>query len=291
MATSAMQSEVSFSWAELKRRPVVKIIRRMMFYLLVFALFLPFLFIFGWMVEGALKTQTQNTAIPPLFLFTPTLKNFETVFSKNPMSDFLFNSVFVAANATALGLILGLPAAYMIARRRLQGLALFILVARIMPGISYLVPWFIMFSKMKLIGTYWALILAHLLITLPTIVWMMIGFFEEIPAELDDAAKIDGCNNFQVFWKVALPLTKPGIAATTVLSFIFSWNNFLFSLVLAGQKTRPLPVAIFSFISYTQIDWGGLSAAALVVTLPVLILILFAQKHMVRGLTLGAVKG
>ncbi|MBN1994373.1 MAG: carbohydrate ABC transporter permease, partial [Anaerolineae bacterium] len=163
--------------------------------------------------------------------------------------------------------------------------------ARIMPGISYLVPWFIMFSNLKLIGTYYALILSHLLVTLPMTVWLMIGFFEDIPQELDEAALIDGCNLFEAFLKVSLPLVKPGIAASAILSFIFSWNNFMFSLVLASQETRPLPVAVFSFISYTQIDWGGLNAAATIVTLPVLIMILFVQKYMVRGLTLGSVKG
>jgi multiple sugar transport system permease protein len=190
-----------------------------------------------------------------------------------------------------LALLLGLPAAYAIARFKLQKLAIAILVALIMPGISYLVPWFIMFSRLKLIGSYTTLILAHLMITLPMTIWLMIGFFEDIPSELDEAALIDGCNPWQAFFKIALPLTRPGIAASAILSFIFSWNNFMFSLVLANQDTRPLPVAVFSFISYTQVDWGGLNAAATIVTLPVLIMILFAQKHMVRGLTLGSVKG
>ena len=243
------------------------------------------------MIAGAFKTQVQNTAIPPLFIFEPTLQNFETVFQKNPMWDFLRNSAFVAIGSTALGLLFGLPAAYTIAPYKLQKLAIVILVARIMPGISFLVPWFIMFSKVNLIGTYYALILSHLLVTLPMTIWLMIGFFEDIPKELDEAALIDGCSHVQAFMKISLPLTKPGIAASAILSFIFSWNNFLFSLILANQATRPLPVAVFSFISYTQIDWGGLNAAATIVTLPVLILILFAQKHMVRGLTLGSVKG
>ena len=144
---------------------------------------------------------------------------------------------------------------------------------------------------MKLIGTYSTLILAHLMITLPMTIWLMIGFFEDIPPELDEAALIDGCNPLQAFVRIALPLTRPGIAASAILSFIFSWNNFMFSLVLSNQNTRPLPVAVFSFISYTQVDWGGLNAAALIVTLPVLIMIMFVQKHMVRGLTLGSVKG
>jgi multiple sugar transport system permease protein len=276
------------SW---RKHWAVKAVRTISFYVLLLVLFFPFFFVFAWMIEGAFKTQVQNTAIPPLFFFKPTLDNFQTVFSRNPMGRFLLNSAIVGSGATLLALLFGLPAAYGIARYKQRRLPVAILVARIMPGISFLVPWFIMFSKVKLIGSYFALILSHLLITLPMTIWLMIGFFEDIPKKLDEAALIDGCNPFQAFFRVSLPLTKPGIAASAILSFIFSWNNFLFSLVLSSQQTRPLPVAVFSFISYTQIDWGGLNAAATIVTLPVLIMILFVQKHMVRGLTLGSVKG
>jgi len=274
-----------------RKHPAVRTIRKAAFYGLLLILFFPFFFVFAWMIEGAFKTQVQNTAIPPLLVFKPTLDNFHTVFSRNPMGRFLLNSAIVGSGATLLALVFGLPAAYGIARYKQKRLPVAILVARIMPGISFLVPWFIMFSKVKLIGSYTALILAHLLVTLPMTIWLMIGFFEDIPKKLDEAALIDGCNPFQAFFRVSLPLTKPGIAASAILSFIFSWNNFLFSLVLSSQQTRPLPVAVFSFISYTQIDWGGLNAAATIVTLPVLIMILFVQKHMVRGLTLGSVKG
>lgn len=291
MGASTVQSRAVGYQRPWRKHPLVQALRTAGFYLLLILLFIPFFFVFVWMILGAFKTQVQNTAIPPLFIFEPTLQNFETVFQRNPMWQFLLNSAIVGVGSTVLGLIFGLPAAYTIARYRQQRLAIAILVARIMPGISYLVPWFIMFSRLKLTGTYFALILSHLLITLPMIIWLMIGFFEDIPQDLDDAAMIDGCSHLQAFIKVSLPLTKPGIAASAILSFIFSWNNFMFSLVLANQETRPLPVAVFSFLSYTQIDWGGLNAAATIVTLPVLILILFAQKHMVRGLTLGSVKG
>ncbi len=273
------------------KHPALKFARAVAFYVLLLLLFFPFFFVFAWMIMAAFKTQIQNTAIPPLFLFEPTLENFDTVFRRNPMLQFLLNSIIVGTAATLLALILGLPAAYSIARFKQQRLATAILIARIMPGVSYLVPWFILFSNLKMIGSYAALILAHLLITLPMTIWLMIGFFEDTPQELHDAALIDGCSEWEVFEKIALPLTKPGIAACAILSFVFSWNNFLFSLILASQETRPLPVAVFSFISYTQIDWGGLNAAATVVTVPVLVMILFVQKQMVRGLTLGAVKG
>ncbi len=266
------------------------LLRKAAFYIFLTLTWFPFFFIFAWMLMGAFKNQIQNTAVPPLLFFAPTLENFETVFNRNPMWQFLLNSTVVGVGATLLALILGMPAAYAIARYKQKRLATAILVARIMPGISYLVPWFIMFSQLKLIGSYFTLIMAHLIITLPMTIWLMIGFFEDIPRELDDAALIDGCNPFQAFMQIALPLTLPGVSASAILSFIYSWNNFMFSLVLSSQDTRPLPVAVFSFISYTQVDWGGLNAAATIITLPVLIMILFVQKQMVRGLTLGSVK-
>src|SRR5574341_58468 len=131
----------------------------------------------------------------------------------------------------------------------------------------------------------------HLIVALPLVLWVMIGFFEDVPGELIEAARIDGCSHFSAFLRVALPLVKPGIVATAILGFIFSWNNFLFSLIIAGFKTRTLPIAVYNFLSYEEINWGGLTAAATIITLPVLILSLFIQKHIVRGLTLGALKG
>ena len=126
---------------------------------------------------------------------------------------------------------------------------------------------------------------------LPLVLWVMIGFFEDVPGELIEAARIDGCSHWAAFLRVALPLAKPGIVATGILSFIFSWNNFLFSLIIAGFKTHTLPIAVYSFLSYEEINWGGLTAAATIITLPVLVLALFVQKHIVRGLTMGALKG
>ncbi len=260
-------------------------------YLLLVAILLPFLFPLAWMFISSLKTQVQNTAYPPVWIFMPTLNNYREVFIKNPFFQFTWNSMVVAAGSTGLALLLGLPASYAIARFRRTGIALAILTARMAPGIGYLIPWFILFTKAKMIDTYTALILTHLIVALPLVLWVMIGFFEDVPGELIEAARIDGCSNFRAFFRVALPLAKPGIVATGILSFIFSWNNFLFSLIIAGFKTRTLPIAVYNFLSYEEINWGGLTAAATIITLPVLILSLFIQKHIVRGLTFGAVKG
>jgi multiple sugar transport system permease protein len=262
-------------------------------FLYAFMLFFsaPFIFVFIWMVMASLKTHLQNTAIPPLLLFEPTLENYHRVFTRTPIVQYFNNSVIVAVGSTGLGLLLGLPAAFSIALFRQHGLALAVLSSRIMPGMSYLVPWFILFSTLRLIGTHAAVILSHLTVTMPLVIWILIGFFEDLPRELFDAARIDGCSVYGAFTRVALPLALPGVIVSGILAFIFSWNNFMLSLILGGSGVRTLPVAVYNFIGETQIDWGGLNATAATVTLPVVFFVLIVQRHVVRGLTLGAVKG
>ena len=213
------------------------------------------------------------------------------VFVQYEFMRFIVNSFIVAVGSTAGSLLLGLPAAYAIAKYRLQGLGLLILVARIIPGITFLIPWFILFSSINLVDTYLALILSHMLVGLPFIIWIMISFFESLPAEIEEAGLIDGCTRSQVFLRIILPISGPGIITSSLLSFIFSWNNFMFSVILAGDKTKTLPIAVFNFMSYSDINWGGLMAAACIITLPVLIIALLAQRYIVSGLAAGAVKG
>jgi len=262
------------------------------FYALVIIVMLPTVFVFYWMITLSLKPQVEAAGYPPSFFrFTVTFKGYVEVFSKHPFLLYIWNSFVVATGCTLLGLIVGLPAAYSIAHWHQNGLALVVLAARIIPGISYLIPWYILFRNLKMVDTYQALILTHLVVGLPIIIWVMIGFFEDIPPELRDAALIDGCSYYGAFLRVAVPLVKPGIVATSILSFIFSWNNFLFSVILAGRNTRTLPIAVFNMIGYEEINWGPLAAAATLITLPVIILTLIIQRHIVTGLTFGAVKG
>jgi multiple sugar transport system permease protein len=250
-----------------------------------------FIFPLAWMIMSSLKTQLQNTAYPPLFIFEPTLRNYYNVFLQNPYLRYMMNTAIVAAGTTLLSLLLGLPAAFSIARFNQRWLGLTILVGRIMPGVAVLIPWFIIFSRLGLIDTYIGLILAHMVQVFPLMVWVMIGFFEEVPQELEDAARVDGCSIFSAFIRVIIPLSRQGIAAASTLGFIFAWNLFMFALVLAGPQTWTLPVAAYSFIGYGEIDWGGLTAASTVITLPILILTIFLQRFIVSGLTLGALKG
>jgi len=262
------------------------------FYALVIVFMLPTVFVFYWMITLSLKPQVEAAGYPPsFFYFSVTFKGYVDVFAKNPFLLYTWNSLVVAAGTTILGLIVGLPCAYSIAHWRQQKLALTVLVARIIPGISYLIPWYILFRNLKMVDTYSALILTHLVVGLPITIWVMVGFFEDIPPELRDAALIDGCSYYGAFLRVAVPLVKPGIVATSILSFIFSWNNFLFSVILAGRNTRTLPIAVFNMIGYEEINWGPLAAAATLITLPVIILTLIIQRHIVTGLTFGAVKG
>mgnify|MGYP002620052961 CR=1 FL=1 len=249
------------------------------------------LFPFYWMVLTSLRSQVDNVSRVPVWWFTPTWENYQNVIARNNFLTFTWNSFVVAALSTGIGLVLGLPAAYSIARFKQDGLALAILIARLTPYITYLVPWYLAFRALGLIDTYVALTLTHLIVGMPLIVWIMISFFEGVPQDLEEAAFVDGATRIGTFLRVILPLSTPGIVAASILAFIFSWNQFLFSLVLSGPNTRPVPVAVFNFISYGQIDFGGLGAAAVMITLPVLILTLIIQRWIVTGLTMGAVKG
>lgn len=249
------------------------------------------LFPFYWMVLTSLRDQVANTSATPVWFFEPTLENYRNVIRRNDFLQFTWNSFVIASLSTGLGLVLGLPAAYSIARFKQNGLALAILIARLTPYITYLVPWYIAFRALGLIDTYLALTLTHLIVGMPLIIWIMISFFEEVPRELEEAAYVDGASRLGTFVRVVLPLAAPGTVAAAILAFIFSWNQFLFSLVLSGPTTKPVPVAVFNFISYGQIDFGGLGAAAVLITLPVVLLTLVIQRYIVTGLTMGAVKG
>ena len=270
-----------------RRQALLSALRYAAIAVVLFIFLAPFL----WMLLSSFKTQVDITNTRNILNFTPTLENYENVFQQYEFLRYLLNSFAVAALSTLFSLILGLPAAYAIARFRLQWLGVILLTARIVPGITFLIPWFIIFSRLGLIGTLVPLILSHMLVGLPFIAWIMISFYEELPIELEEAAKIDGATPIGAFLRVALPLSMPGVITSGIVAFIFSWNNFMFSLMLADDQTRTLPIAIFNFLTYASVDWGGLMAAAVVITLPVLIITLFVQRYIIRGLTAGATKG
>ncbi|MFA6844289.1 MAG: carbohydrate ABC transporter permease [Sphaerochaetaceae bacterium] len=264
---------------------------RIVFPVVLILIVIPIIFPFLWMVMSSLKTQVDIIAWPPRFIFHPTMQNFRRVFVEQDFTRYLKNSVVVAFAAVLLSLVLGLPAAYSIARFKQKKLSIFILVARLMPGISFLMPWYIVFSRLHLMDSYVALILSHMLIALPLIVWVMTPYFDSVPLELEEAAMVDGQPRQKTFLSIVLPLSTPGIVTATTLSFIFSWNNFMFSQVLSQQRTRTLPIAVYNFLSYVEVDWGAVMAAAVAIMGPAILLTMVFQKYVVKGLTAGAVKG
>ena len=269
----------------------MNILKRVIFGLVIAVIVILMLFPFLWMLMSAFKTQVDIIAWPPRFVFTPTLRNFERVFVEQNFLLYLKNSMIVAVSAVSISLVLGLPAAYSIARFNQKKISMFILVARLMPGISFLMPWYIVFSRLRMMDSYTALILSHILISLPLIVWVMDPYFRSVPIELEEAARVDGLTQQESFLRITLPLAGPGIVTAVTLSFIFSWNNFMFSQVLSQQRTRTLPIAVYNFLSYVEVDWGAVMAAAVAIMFPAIVLTMIFQKYVVRGLTMGAVKG
>ncbi len=264
---------------------------RIGFALSVFVLVSPAVLVFLWMLSLSFKNELDNTAFPPVFIPNPpTLANYLDVFEKNDFALYLWNSILVTGGAVLIGLGIGVPAGYGIARGKSAKFAVLILVARMTPALSYLIPLFLLFQMAGLVGTIPALVITHLVITIPIIVWIMIGYFENVPMELEDAARIDGATTWQAFRHVALPLARPGIVVGGILAFIFSWNNFIFSVVLGGKNSRTLPSAVYNSLTFEQISWGPLAAAALLVTLPVLLLTVLAQREIVAGLSAGGLK-
>ncbi|MBN8940746.1 MAG: carbohydrate ABC transporter permease [Rhizobiales bacterium] len=262
---------------------------------LAFALFVivsPAILFFVWMASLSVKFEIDNATYPPILIPSRfAWENYATVLSSNRFTTYFFNSLIVTGTATLFALVIGVPAGYGIARMRAHKAAIVILIARITPGLSYLIPLFLVFQWLGLLGTLWPQIIIHLVVTVPIVIWIMIGYFETTPMELEEAAFIDGASRWQIFRHVALPIARPGIAVAFILAVIFSWNNFVFGIVLAGRETRTLPVAVYNMISFDQLSWGPLAAAALIVTLPVLLLTVFAQRQIIAGLTAGAVKG
>ncbi|MDQ3541028.1 MAG: carbohydrate ABC transporter permease [Chloroflexota bacterium] len=255
-------------------------------------LLMPAVFVFLWMLNLSLKPDVENVAYPPVFIPRhPTLDQFREVFRSSPFGLYTRNSFVVATAATALSLLFGVPAGYGIAKTRASGLAMLVLISRMTPGLSYLIPWFMLFRFIGLNNTLWALIITHLVIGLPITIWVMMGFFESLHPELEEAALVDGATIWRSFTDVALPLARPGMVVAAILSFIFSWNNFIFAVVLAGRETRTLPVAVFNVLTFEQLAWGKLAAAALIVTLPVLLLTAFVQRQIITGMTAGGMKG
>jgi multiple sugar transport system permease protein len=245
----------------------------------------------AWMILASFKNRVDVTRYPPKLLFEPTLDNYRQLFIRTDFLENTLNSFYVAGGSTVLGLALAIPAAFAISWHRLTWPATLTLFARMAPGTLFLLPWFIMFSSIGLAGSHAALIITHAVITVPIALWTLLPHFDGLPRELTESAQIDGCRSIQVLLWIAVPVVMPGLIVAVILSFIFSWNYFLFALVLSNIDSKTAIVASFNFIGEGVTNWGALMAAATVIALPPIVLTLLIQRRLVAGLSFGAVKG
>ena len=239
------------------------------------------------------KTEVDALSFPPKWIFTPTINNFTEIFHGSPIIKYMINSIIVASLNTVVSLVFGSMAAYSLARFRFKGsdnITFWMLSIRMMPPVVAVIPLYIIMRNLRLLDTPWCLVIAYLTINLPFVVWMVKGFFEEIPREIEESALVDGCSIFEVFRIIALPLAAPGLAVTGIFTFIFSWNEFLIALILTGTKSVTLPVGMIGYMKETGINWGYMTAGGILALIPVIIFALFAQKNLVKGLTMGAIK-
>ncbi|MET7966271.1 carbohydrate ABC transporter permease [Micromonospora sp. NPDC005305] len=247
-----------------------------------------------WALLTSVKPHELVVSSTPVWLFRPTLDNYATVFWYSSYGTYTLNSLLVAGAATLVSVLLGALAAYGFARLKFRGsafLQLFILATRFLPFVAVVVPYYLLMNTLGLLDTHLALILAYVSFSLPFSTWMMIGFFADVPKELDESAMVDGCTRFGAFRRVILPLTLPGMAATAMISFLVAWNEFFFAVVLTNTSARTVQVGVTAFLDNPQTgsNWELISAAAVIAMLPLLVLATFAQKYLVRGLTFGAV--
>ena len=246
-----------------------------------------------WMVVTSLKSEADIHTYPPRFLFPLTLDNYTQLFGQANFLQPFANSLVVALGSTVGSVVLGSTAAYALGRFRVGGrlFPMWILAMRMFPPIVLALPIFFLISGAGLLNSRPALVAVYLMLNLPFVIWLMRGFFMEIPLALEEAAWIDGCSRWQAMVHVVLPLARPGLAVTSIFVFIASWNEFLLAAVLTGPETRTAPVAAAQFSGEYGILWGPMMAAGTVIVLPMLAAAMLVQRYIVRGLALGAVKG
>jgi multiple sugar transport system permease protein len=225
----------------------------------------------GLVISNSFKTQLDIFSVPPTVFFVPTLENYVRALTSGDFGRYFLNSLLVGATSSLLSVGFGAFAAYSI--------------------VSLLLPLFAIMNLTGLLGTYVGPILAHTAINLPFVIWLVMGFIQDIPEDLESAAKIDGCTRMQIFWMIVSPLIMPGLAASAILSMQYSWNELLFSLQLTNLDTYTLPVGISKFVGSISVDWGKSSAAATMTMVPMILLGFFVQKYLARGTVGGAIKG
>ena len=248
-----------------------------------------------WALLTSFKTERDVLAYPPKVVFAPTLANYaDVLFGSATILPNLFSSLVVAGFTTVFTIIIAVPAAYALARLEFpakRSTGFYVLATQMLPPIGLIIPYYLALQKLAALDTYSGLIVIYLTFSLPFAVWLMVSYFEDIPREMEEAALLDRAGRMRALWYVILPQVRGGIAVTTIFVFLNAWNEFLFAVVLGGNRVRTVTVAMFNFISVEQTLWAKLAAGAVLAMLPVIVLGLVAQRHIVKGLTVGAVKG
>ncbi len=261
--------------------------------LLLLAVILFCVFPFYWMVTTSLKTQLLALESPPVWIFQPTFANYREVLFEDGVGAALLNSLIVAVCTTIIAIALGCPAAYAIARFEFRGkrdLWFWFITNRMVSPIVLALPFFLIVRSLGLLDTQLVLILIYLTFNLPIVIWLCTDQFRSIPFDLDEAAMLEGASHWRIFWSICLPLAKPGVAVSAIFSFIFSWNELMFSLILTRSDARTAPAMAVSFMEGYDLPYGKIMATSTLIVIPVIIFALLASKQLVRGLTMGAVK-
>ncbi len=254
---------------------------------------LLWLFPVYWIVLTSFKPTVEINSAIPSFVFTPTLENYRDLFAQFEFSGVLLNSIVVTVVTCIVVVGLGVMAAYALARLKVPGekhIALWILSLRFLPPIAVAIPFYIQWQDLNLLDTYIGLILVYVAFNLPFAIWLLRGFLADVPAELEEAALLDGLSRLQILWRVVVPVILPGLASTSIFIFVFTWNEYLMALMLTSVNAVTVPVTISKFVMPYTILWGDLSAAVVIQLVPMLAVVYLLQRHIVRGMTLGAVK-
>ena len=270
-------------------------LRRALIFAVAVAVLAVWAFPVLWALLTSFKTERDVLAYPPKVVFAPTLANYaDVLFGSATILPNLFSSFVVAGFTTVLTIIIAVPAAYALARLEFpakRSTGFYVLATQMLPPIGLIIPYYLAMQKLAALDTYSGLIVIYLTFSLPFAVWLMVSYFEDIPREMEEAALLDRAGRLRALWYVILPQVRGGIAVTTIFVVLNAWNEFLFAVVLGGNRVRTVTVAMFNFISVEQTLWAKLAAGAVLAMLPVIVLGLVAQRHIVKGLTVGAVKG
>jgi len=263
-------------------------------YAVVFLYLLFVLYPIFWIALLSAKNEVQAFADPPLFIFQPTFENYYNLFVEENFGDYLLNSIIVAISSSVICLLFGVPMAYASARvktKNTQRILAWVLISRMAPAMTYVIPYFVVFSQLRLIDTHFGLILTYSTLNLPLVIWLMRSFFLKDSTEIYEAASMDGASAFQTFFRIALPMATPGITSTGIIAFVVAWNEFIFALVLTRRHAVTAQIGIGNLQKYEGTEWGQMAAGAIILILPAILISVFISKFFVQGQTSGSTKG